>query len=188
MAFGILSSQLTRRGYVEPQMDAIWSEARTVKAWFTVEVALAGVQAELGIVPSEAAKAISAEVSRSADLVEAISQGGGGNPLVIGLDAIRKAVPAEHRGWVHFGATSQDILDTARALQIRESLDVIDERLRDLSEKVHTLAHKHKDTLMVARTNGNTPFPQLQEPDSHAGTPCWSATTPVWPRCGRTPL
>lgn len=159
MSFGLLDSALTRRGYVYTDFDEIWGERRTLEAWFEVEATLAEVQATLGIIPKEAARAIRANARVSDQFVDAVSQGGVGNPLIVGLDNIRKTIPPEHRGWVHYGATSQDILDTARALQIRESLDLMESHLIALRDTCERLAHEHAETVMVARTNGQQALP-----------------------------
>lgn len=159
MSFGILDSTHTRRGYVVPELDAIWSERRSIETWYEVEAALARAQADLGMIPREAADAIAASANVTDELVEKISYGGLGNPLVVGLDEIRGSVPDEVRGWVHYGATTQDILDTSRALQIRESLDFLLATLDELVRATSELASTHASTLMIGRTNGQQALP-----------------------------
>lgn len=159
MAFGAFESALSRKGYVRPEMAELWSERTTVQCWFDVEAALARVQSRLGMVPPDAADSISAAARVTDELVELIESGRAGNPLIAGLDAMRSAVPEAARGWIHFGATSQDILDTGRALQIGGSLDEVQAQLVLLDQAVSALAAAHADTVMVVRTNGQDAVP-----------------------------
>ena len=123
MPVGALNSYISKKGYVTPDFEQIWLEPSQVQNIVTVEVTLAQVQAKLGMVPADAAQHIAHYSTISDELVEKVASGKVGNPLVAALDALRSEIPEDYRGWVHFGATSQDILDTARALQIKSSLD-----------------------------------------------------------------
>lgn len=159
MGIGALNSSLTRKGYVNQDFAEIWEEPSTLSAIIEVEATLAEVQAELGIIPSDAASEIRKNARLNDELFERARNGKVGNPLIASLDAIRANVPEDVRGWVHYGATSQDILDTARALQISESISRLDKQIDTLDEKTSRLAVEHASTVMVARTNGQHALP-----------------------------
>ena len=159
MAFGAFDNQITRRGYVTAQMDEIWSERSTVQSWYDVEAALARVQTAIGMIPEGTGARITEQAQATDAVMEQIFGGGTGNPFALGLDALRSALDDDRRPWVHYGATTQDILDTARGLQIRDSLDLIDDCTDKLLAAIRDLAGVHAKTLMVARTNGQHAVP-----------------------------
>ncbi|MFP7696453.1 lyase family protein [Trueperella sp. LYQ143] len=159
MPIGALNSSLTRKGYLSDEMAEIWGERETIARVVEVESALAAVQGELGIIPARFAAIIVEYAYMTDELVAKISAGKVGNPLVAALDAIRAQIPEEARGFVHYGATSQDILDTARARQILMGMGVLDEKLKELIGRLRQLAGEHAQTLMVARTNGQYALP-----------------------------
>ena len=123
-------------------------------AMLHVETALAGVQAELGIVPRAAAEAIAAAVGtvrpKIADLSPAAAASG--NPVVPLVAQLRAAVPAEVAPFIHKGATSQDIMDTATMLVARAALTHLLADLRAAAHAAGDLARRYRDTPMVART------------------------------------
>lgn len=128
------------------------------EAWLTAmldaEVALARAQADTGVIPHEAAAAIEA-ASRSQDFdVTAIAEDArlGGNPVIPLVETLRTKVAEAGKDWVHWGATSQDILDTAAVLVARRSGRMILEDLARLAAGCATLADEHRDSLMTART------------------------------------
>lgn len=159
MAFGAFDSQITRRGYVTEAMDTIWSERSTVQSWYDVEAALARVQTKLGMIPEGAGTRITQQAKATDAVMESIFSKTAGNPFALGLDCLRQTLDETTRRWVHFGATTQDILDTARNLQIRDSLDLIDSCTNDLLKITRLLADRHAETIMVARTNGQHAVP-----------------------------
>ena len=159
MAFGAFDSQITRRGYVTEAMDTIWSERSTVQSWYDVEAALARVQTKLGMIPEGTGTRITQQAKATDAVMERIFSGTAGNPFALGLDCLRQTLDETTRRWVHFGATTQDILDTARNLQIRDSLDLIDSCTNDLLKITRLLADRHAETIMVARTNGQHAVP-----------------------------
>lgn len=159
MGIGALNSSFQKKGHVTADMEAHWEEAQLIRKIFAVEAAMARTQGHMGIIPQEAAEAISDNAVASDELIEKAQSGGVGNLSVAVLDALRDAIPEDQRGWVHFGATTQDILDTARALQIKAATDLILERLNAVIAATANLAHEHARTLMVARTNGQYALP-----------------------------
>jgi len=125
-----------------------------LQAMLDVEAALAGVEAEMGLVPTDAAATIvgccRAERFEPGDLGRAARHGG--NPVIPLVEALRAAVPEPAAQWVHRGATSQDVLDSAAMLVTRRSIELIDRELDDLAAACAELAEGHRHTVMAGRT------------------------------------
>jgi 3-carboxy-cis,cis-muconate cycloisomerase len=136
-------------------MREVWSDESRTRKYLEIEAALARVQARLKIIPQEAAD----EIVRNCDFskidmeklrarTEAI-----GYP-VLGVVSQLNALCRNGLGeWCHWGATTQDITDTATVLQIRAALALIDEDLNALSGSLAALARKYRDTPMAGRSN-----------------------------------
>ena len=141
-------------------VDEVFSEAAHLGTCLRVEAALAEAQAALGIVPPEAARAIAvnARIDRLdvAKIREATRKTGYPvAPLVRQLTA----ACGEHGRFVHWGATTQDILNTALALQANEALATLAQTLRAIVRALAGHARAHRDTLMVGRTFGGHALP-----------------------------
>jgi 3-carboxy-cis,cis-muconate cycloisomerase len=125
-----------------------------LEAMLDVETALAAAEAEAGMIPAEAAEAI--ERARSADGFdpEAIAAQGraSANPVVPLVGALRQKVGGDAAGFVHFGATSQDVMDTAAMLVSSRALTGIREELDGVAAACAGLAEEHRETPMVGRT------------------------------------
>jgi 3-carboxy-cis,cis-muconate cycloisomerase len=141
------------RGAVAEQLsDRAWR-----RALLDVEAALARALARLGEIPEAAALQIAAvcrERRGSGDLAAALERSSAEHATpVIGLvAALRDAVGADAREYVHRGATSQDIIDTALMLLLRRALDPLLEDLEAAGDELAALAAAHRDTPMIART------------------------------------
>ncbi|GJH08614.1 3-carboxy-cis,cis-muconate cycloisomerase [Caballeronia novacaledonica] len=137
--------------------NEIWSPRATVQAMLDVEAALARASALHGVIPSSAVEAIVAACNADNIDANALMTGAqaGGNlaiPLVKQLTAVVKASDAEAAKYVHWGATSQDIIDTGVVLQLRAALDLLDADLLALSDALVMQAQAHKNTPMIGRT------------------------------------
>ncbi len=146
----------------DAETAALFSDAAEIRAMLLVEGTLARVQGELGLIPPEAAAFID-RASREVQLdpsALAAETARNGVPVPGLLAAFRKAAeaPAMMR-WLHWGATSQDILDTALALRLKRVLDLWEARLTDLIARLGTLADAHADLPMAARTYGQAATP-----------------------------
>lgn len=140
--------------YGSDAMRAVFDEGAYFQRMLDVEAALARVQARLGLIPADAAEAI-AKAARFENLRHdalAASARNVGYP-VIGLvsELSRAAGPAGH--WTHWGATTQDIMDTATVLQVREGLDLIEAELRTVLVAFGKLSRSHVQTVMAGRTH-----------------------------------
>jgi 3-carboxy-cis,cis-muconate cycloisomerase len=126
-----------------------------------VEAALAQAQARLGVIPAAAGAQIAAGAAALQPDFERLQAGTekAGLPVVALVAQLRAQVGEEAAGYVHWGATSQDVVDTALVLQMRAGLALLEGRLARLSRALARLARRHRDTLMAARTRSQQALP-----------------------------
>ena len=141
--------------YGSDAMRAIWDERVFFQRMLDVEAALARVQARLGIIPAEAAAAITAAAHvDNLDTAElAASVRNVGYPVVGVVKGLSRAAGPEAGRWTHWGATTQDIMDTALLLQLRDGLDLVRAELVAIAAALATQADKHRHTVMAGRTH-----------------------------------
>ncbi len=140
--------------YGSDAMRAVFDETAYFQRMLDVEAALARVQARLGIIPAEAAEAIGA-AARFENLdpgVLAASARNVGYP-VVGLVRELSRAAGEAGRWTHWGATTQDIMDTATVLQARDGLRLVREELGHVLAALIVQAKRHRDTVMAGRTH-----------------------------------
>lgn len=146
--------------FYQADMTEIFSDHALLKYMIQAEVALAKAQAQVGVIP-ESAAAIIADVANTQGIQWidfenlAIATGLAGNiaiPFVKQFTAAVKAVDEDASRYVHWGATSQDILDTACILQARDALDVVEFQLRHAYAVSLELAEKYRAEVMIGRT------------------------------------
>ncbi|MFX1675347.1 3-carboxy-cis,cis-muconate cycloisomerase [Paraburkholderia sp. A2WS-5] len=138
-------------------MNAVWSPAATLQRMLDVEAALARASATHGVIPRTAIAAIVAACEANQLDADALARDAalGGNlaiPLVKQLTARVKAADPEAAKYVHWGATSQDIIDTATVLQLRDALALIETGIDATCAKLADLARVHRATPAVGRT------------------------------------
>ncbi len=147
--------------YGRPKMKAVFEEDRRLQRLLDVEAALARAEAAAGLIPESAAKGISKHASTkevTAERVAALEQETRHDIMAVVL-ALTEACDPEAGKYVHFGATSNDISDTATALQLRDAIAILDEDLATLARSLADLASKHKRTVMLGRTHGQAAVP-----------------------------
>ncbi|MFV2003237.1 MAG: lyase family protein, partial [Paracoccaceae bacterium] len=141
------------------EVAALFSDQAEIRAMLKVEGALALAQGSLGLIPKSSAKAIhSASQSLQID-PQALAADTGRNAVVVPalVAAFRREMNApEHAQYLHWGATSQDIIDTGLILRLRELLDIVELRLIALSKSLGQLADNHATQPMAGRTWGQT--------------------------------
>src|SRR2546423_13061500 len=136
-------------------MREVWSDENRTRKYLDIEAALARVQARLGIIPQKAAD----EIVRNCRLEKIDMHKLGTQTERIGypvLPVVQQIVAlcADDLGeWCHWGATTQDITDTATVLQMREALALIEHDLAAISAAMAELAKRHRDTPMIGRSN-----------------------------------
>jgi len=138
--------------YTLPAMGAIWSEQNKLNNWLQIEVAACEAWASLGKIPHEAVEEIKSRANFDVQRIQAIE-------AEVHHDVIAFLTNVgEHVGdaskYIHLGMTSSDILDTGLAMQMRDSLDLILDKLVKLKTVIAGLAQKYKYTLCVGRTHG----------------------------------
>ena len=141
--------------FSDPAMRALWSDEARIQHYLDIERELAAVQAGLGIIPHEAA----AEIARHARVEEmdfatlrAATQHVG-YPVLPVVQQLTDNCADGLGQWCHWGATTQDITDTATVLQMRASLELVSDRLEAIAGALAKLADKHRDTPMIGRSN-----------------------------------
>ena len=139
----------------------IFSETTTYQRWLDVEVALAKAQASLGMIPEAAAQVIAAHADAKLIDLEAVKAHGKrtGHSLLGVLAEFRRLIAHDDARYVHFGATTQDIIDTGLMLMIKDAYRWVENRLAEVMRLVATLSEKHAGTVMVGRTHGGHALP-----------------------------
>lgn len=138
--------------YTLPEMAAIWSDARRMEMWKRVEVLALEAWAELGVVPTAAARAAAEAPTPSPEAVverEAVTN----HDLAAFVDVLAASM-SDGGEWLHYGLTSSDVLDTANGALLRDAGELLVEALERLFNEVRSQAYRHRKTLMVGRTHG----------------------------------
>ncbi|PRY37276.1 3-carboxy-cis,cis-muconate cycloisomerase [Umezawaea tangerina] len=138
----------------DPLVDAEVGDGAWLRAMLDFERALAVVQAHAGIVPQEAARAIVSAIDSAAPDPASLGARAtaSGNPVVPLVRDLADALPAAAKAYVHHGATSQDVLDTAASLVAFRALRPILDGLAGVADECERLAVAHRDTLVAGRT------------------------------------
>jgi 3-carboxy-cis,cis-muconate cycloisomerase len=152
----IIDSRFLKDLYGTADMRAVFDDMHLLQLWLDVEVALAQAEAELGIVPGEAAgeiaRAARAETLDSNRLKLLVDQTV--HPIVPLIRVLKDACQGDAGEYIHWGATTQDIMDTAMVLQVKEAQAILSDRTARLVAVLAGLAAEHRDTVMVGRTHG----------------------------------
>jgi 3-carboxy-cis,cis-muconate cycloisomerase len=161
MPFSPADSQIFAPLFGDPELAALFSDEAYVRQLLTVEVALAAVEGRLGIIPEKAAQKIAAATAvfqlDYPHMQTAIEKAG--VPVSELVRQLRAQVGDEAADYVHWGATTQDVMDTAVILQTRAALTLLKNRLSQLIENLAQLADRHRHTLMAGRTHSQQALP-----------------------------
>lgn len=161
MPLSPLDSALFGPMFAEPEVAALYSDAAYLRRLMQVEAALATAQARLGLIPPASADAVRAVCATFEPDLSGLSVGmlQDGVPVPALLAQLRPALPPEAREHLHFGATTQDIVDTAFVLGAREALAVLRRLLLGAGDRLAALAWDHRNTLMAGRTHAQQALP-----------------------------
>jgi len=143
--------------YTRPEMGRIWTEENKYRKWLEVELAAADALAEMGMVPEEAARLLRQHATVSAESVAEIEREVRHDVIAFttAVSASMRAAGAEHASrWLHYGLTSNDIVDTAQALLVRQASEVIEKDIAELSDVLKRRAFEFKYTVQIGRTHG----------------------------------
>ncbi|WP_457613054.1 adenylosuccinate lyase [Methanocaldococcus sp.] len=147
--------------YGTEEMKRIWEEENKLEKMLKVEAALAKAQAELGLIPKEAAEEINKKASIKyvkLDRVKEIERQTK-HDVVAMIRALAEVCEGNAGEYIHFGATSNDIVDTANSLLLKESIEIIEDKLKQLRDILLDKAEEHKYTVCVGRTHGQHAIP-----------------------------
>ncbi|MDX2160286.1 MAG: 3-carboxy-cis,cis-muconate cycloisomerase [bacterium] len=141
--------------FTDAEIDLLFTDERFTRTLLHVEKVLARVEGAAGVIPPEAAHAIERTIDALTVDHERLRVGmrKDGVPTIDLVAQIREAVDTPHRAYVHYGATTQDIIDSALVLQVREALTVLETRLARVVERLAQLADHERYTLMAGRTH-----------------------------------
>jgi adenylosuccinate lyase len=161
MPSSVFDSTLLKHLWGTDELRAIFSDENRVQKWYDYEAALARAQAELGIIPAAAAAEITAKARVANVDLEAIAAEvrRAKHPLVPSLRALQALCAADHGEYLHFGPTTQDVLDTGMMLQVREAHAIFVRDLRAVGRELYRLAETHKATPMAGRTHAVQALP-----------------------------
>lgn len=147
--------------FSDPDLTPILSDAQFIAEMVRVEVALAKVEGRLGIVPIEASERIAQAAVNFTPNLTALQNGveNAGIPTIEFIRQFREQVDGEAASYVHWGATSQDIMDTALVLQLQNAIAHYEGQLSALARNLAKLADQHRHTLMAGRTHSQHALP-----------------------------
>lgn len=156
MASGVFDDALIKHLWSTDELRAIFSDRNRVQKWYDFEAALALEQAELGIIPRAAAQDIADSAKIEKVDIEAIAAEIRRikHPLVPALKAVEKLCRSGHGEYIHFGPTTQDVLDTAVVLQMKEAHAIYLRDMRAIGQALYKLAETHRATPMAGRSHG----------------------------------
>jgi len=161
MASGVFDDALIQHLWSTDELRAIFNDHNRVQKWFDFEAALALEQAALGIIPKAAAEEIAANAKISKIDIAAVSAEIRRikHPLVPAVKAVQMLCKPEHGEYIHFGPTTQDVLDTATMLQIRDAHAIYLRDMKAIGNALVKLCEQHRATPMVGRSHGVQALP-----------------------------
>lgn len=161
MTASVFDSPIYGRLFADEVIAAQFDDRQQIRAMLRVEAALARAEGEAGLIPADAAQQIAAAACSldpdPASLAERTAANG--VPVAALVALLREAVGDAAASYVHWGATSQDIVDTALATRLAEVAAQLDERLEGLIRSLLDLARRHAETPMLARTRSQAAVP-----------------------------
>ena len=143
--------------YTRPEMGVIWSDQHKYECWLKVEIAASEALAEMGEVPQSAVDALHSYASFDLYRIQEIEREVRHDVIAFTTavaERMKAQGAAETSRWLHYGLTSNDVVDTAQALQIKEASAIIKRDLEQLSDALKARAFEHKHTVQIGRTHG----------------------------------
>jgi adenylosuccinate lyase len=143
--------------YTRPKMGAIWSDENKFRQWLEVELAASEALAELKIIPADAARLLRTHAGFDVARIHAIEREVKHDVIAFTTavaESMSAAGHAEASRWFHYGLTSNDVVDTAQALQIRQACAIVLEELAQLREVLKRRALEFRHAVQIGRTHG----------------------------------
>ncbi len=138
--------------YTLPEMGAVWSLQNKFQKWLDVEIAVCEVHAEDGTIPADALAEIKTKAAFTVERINEIEKSTDHDVIAFTTNLAENIGPASR--FVHYGLTSSDVVDTANALLLRESCDILLAKLDAVMDVVKRRAYEFKDTPQIGRTHG----------------------------------
>src|SRR5687767_5558348 len=138
--------------YTLPEMGAIWSQQNKFQKWLDVEIAVCEVHAEDGTIPAEAVDEIKAKAAFTVERISEIEKTTDHDVIAFTTNLAENIGPSSR--FVHYGLTSSDVVDTANALLLKESCDILLAKTETLLAVLKRRAHEFKNTPQIGRTHG----------------------------------
>lgn len=156
----VIDMVMLRNNFGTEEMRAVWSDENRLQKHLDVEAALALAEAELGLIPRAAAETIAAHARAELMDIEAIAAEAQRvkHTLMPTIRALQ-ALCGEYGEYVHYGVTTQDVVDTGMVLQLKEAHAIIVRDLRGVARELARLAREHRETPMAARSHGIQALP-----------------------------
>lgn len=147
--------------YSDAEMAALFTDDAHVAAMVGFESALARVQGRLDVIPAAAAEAISQCLESITLDPMAVAEGtlSAGIPVPALVALLQAEVPSPHNGYLHWGATSQDVIDSALVLRLKQAGRLMEQRLAQAITRLSSLADKHRATVLAGRTRSQQATP-----------------------------
>ena len=157
----VIDMIMLQNNFGTAEMRQVWSDESRLQKHLDVEAALALAEAELGLIPAEAAAVIADKAKVELMNIQEIALEvlKVKHSLMPTLKALQKLCGPEHGEWVHYGATTQDIVDTGMMLQLKEAHRIIVRDLRAVARELARLAREHRGTPMAGRSHGMQGLP-----------------------------
>jgi len=138
--------------YTLPEMGAVWSQQNKFQKWLDVEIAVCEVHAEMGTIPSNALNEIKVKAAFTVERISEIEKTTDHDVIAFTTNLAENI--GESARFVHYGLTSSDVVDTANALLLKESCDILLAKTDALLEVLNRRAFEFKDTPQIGRTHG----------------------------------
>ena len=143
--------------YTRPEVGGIWSEENKYRQWLEVELAASEALAQMGAVPADAARLLRQHARFDVDRIQSIEREVK-HDIIAFTTAVAESMAAvghaEASRWLHYGLTSNDVVDTAQALMTHEASELILKGLHELAGVLKKRAFEFKDTVQIGRTHG----------------------------------
>jgi adenylosuccinate lyase len=140
--------------YTRPEMGRVWSEENRFQKWLEVELAATETLAEAGVVPREAAATLRQRARVDVARINEIEAKVRHDVIAFSIAVQESVADPEAARWLHYGLTSNDVVDTAQALLIREASHLIERKIESLGEVLERRAWEFKDSPEIGRTHG----------------------------------
>jgi 3-carboxy-cis,cis-muconate cycloisomerase len=157
----VLDSSIFAPLFSDEGIAKLFDDRAQVRTLVAVEVALARAEARVGVIPATVAERIANAVDPNKIDIAALAKGTirSGFPIIALVQEMRKAVGGEAASYVHWGATTQDIMDTACVLQLRSAIELFKDRIAELARRLSELSNRHRTTVAAGRTHGQQALP-----------------------------